>query len=98
MDIEKYLKDLSPELQEKARGCKSTDELIALAEQEGVALPQEALAAIAGGNDPEVGKCGENPPCPKCGSKHVYEDGLPGDWTWYKCQDCGHEWKRFTPR
>lgn len=97
MDIESYIKDLSPELQEKARGCKSTTELLALAKQEGVALPDEAMAAIAGGDDQEVGKCRSIPPCPKCGSKNVVEESWIGDWTWYKCQHCKHEWEEFTP-
>lgn len=42
-------KDLTPELQEKARACKSTEELIALAEQEGYELGDDELAAISGG-------------------------------------------------
>jgi len=92
MDIEKYLKGLSPELQEKARACKSTDELRALAEQEGVALPPEALAAIAGGNDPEVGKCSDVT-CPLCGSKNYEYEGEQGLYYYYQCRDCQYEWK-----
>ena len=32
MDIESYIKDLDPDLQEKARACGSVEELIALAD------------------------------------------------------------------
>ena len=59
MDIESHIKDLSPELQEKARACGSVGELMALAKEAKVPLPDEALAAIAGGDDPEAGGCKE---------------------------------------
>lgn len=43
--------DLSPEQREKALTCKSLDELIELAKQEGVELSDEQLDAISGGLD-----------------------------------------------
>ena len=49
IDIEKYIRDLSPELQEKARACQTVDELLALAEENNLALPDEAAEAVAGG-------------------------------------------------
>ncbi len=49
IDIEKYIKDLSPELQEKARACKSYRELADLATENKVPLPDEALEYVAGG-------------------------------------------------
>lgn len=42
-------KDLSPELQEKARACKTAEEIVALAKQEGYDLSDEELDALAGG-------------------------------------------------
>ena len=39
---------LSPELKEKARGCKSPEELLALAEKEGYKLSDEEMEAVAG--------------------------------------------------
>ena len=66
--IEKYIKDLSPELQEKARKCRSISELLELAKAEKVEVPPEALEAIAGGKGQEVGSCGD-PKCKKCGSR-----------------------------
>ena len=51
MSFEDYIKDLSSDLQEKARACGSFDELLALAKENKVPLPDEALAAIAGGED-----------------------------------------------
>ena len=44
------LKDLTPEQREKARACKSAEELIALAEQEGYEMSDDELSAIAGGD------------------------------------------------
>jgi len=41
--------DLSPELQEKARACKSNEELLKLAAEEGMTLTDEELEEIAGG-------------------------------------------------
>ena len=71
MDIESYIKDLAPELQEKARACGSVEELLALAKESKVPLPDEALEAIAGGNGVDSDGCGMKPKCPNCGSKDV---------------------------
>lgn len=43
--------DLSDELKKKAEACKTADELIALAEAEGVELSDEQLDAMSGGVD-----------------------------------------------
>ena len=43
--------NLSDELKEKAKACKTMDELMALAGKEGIELPDEALDAVAGGCD-----------------------------------------------
>ena len=64
MDIESYIKDLSPELQEKARACGGVEELLALAKDAKIPLPDEALEAIAGGDDDdEDGSCGGKVKC-----------------------------------
>lgn len=96
MNLEDYIKDLDPELQEKARACGSAEELLALAKEAKVPLPDEALAAIAGGDDQEVGGCGD-PVCPKCGSSNLDLMGKERDsnhplfWIYhYVCKDCGH--------
>ena len=41
--------DLSPELKAKARNCKNADELLALAQGEGIDLSDEELEAVSGG-------------------------------------------------
>ena len=88
MNLEDYIKDLDPELQEKARACGSVEELLALAKEAKVPLPDEALAAIAGGDDADPENCAK-PTCPKCGSHNIEEDWLHGV---HRCKHCGYEW------
>ena len=42
--------ELTPEQMDKARACKDSDELVALAKSEGVELTDDQLDAIAGGS------------------------------------------------
>ena len=42
-------KDLSPELRDKARKCKTPKEILALANEEGYELSEEELQAVSGG-------------------------------------------------
>ena len=48
MDFEKL--DISLELREKAKACKSPEELLALAKSEGYKLSDAEMEAVAGGN------------------------------------------------
>ena len=41
--------DLTPEQMEKAKACKSVEELLALAASEGMELSDEEISAISGG-------------------------------------------------
>lgn len=41
--------DLSPELREKAKACKTPEEMLALAKEEGYKLSDEEMEGIAGG-------------------------------------------------
>ena len=41
--------DISPELKEKARACKTPDEILALAKKEGYKLSDEEMQAVSGG-------------------------------------------------
>ena len=42
--------DLTPEQQEKARACKTPEDILALAKEEGFELSDEDLEAVSGGN------------------------------------------------
>ena len=46
----KNFTDLAPEQQEKARACKTPEEMLVLAKEEGFELSDEDLEAISGGN------------------------------------------------
>ncbi len=41
--------DLSPELKEKAKACKTPEDILALAKEEGYTLSEEELDGLAGG-------------------------------------------------
>ena len=74
--FEKYIKDLSPELQEKARQCKTKEELDAFIAENEIELPEDALEMVSGGF------CTGD--CPK-GGKHDWDV-----YTSYKeCKKCG---------
>ncbi len=96
MNLDDYIKNLAPELQEKARACSSTAELLALAKEAKIPVPDEVLAAIAGGEDPDAGYC-VKPKCPRCGSKNTEpcdrgSVGILVDDEVYRCKDCGYKW------
>lgn len=100
MNLEDYTKDLAPDLQEKARACGSVEELMALAKEAKVPLPEEALAAIAGGDDSDVGYC-QNPKCPKCGSRNTEPCDKEGseiiwDEETFRCKDCGCKFRAWV--
>ena len=92
MDLEQFIKDLPPELLEKAKQCKSTDELLALIQEEKVELPDEALEAIAGGKGHSGKSCGKSIKCPKCGSKNVRGVTAVYVYVELRCKDCGYTW------
>ncbi|MBQ6676245.1 MAG: hypothetical protein IJM75_08945 [Ruminococcus sp.] len=48
-NFEKYIEGLSPELQEKARACKTKEELNAFIAENNLELPEEALEMVSGG-------------------------------------------------
>ena len=74
--------NLTDEQQAKAAACKSPEELLALAREEGMELSDEDLAKISGGG-------GSKRSCPSCGSEHiVWDDFL----SMFICRDCGYEY------
>ncbi|MBQ9002128.1 MAG: Nif11-like leader peptide family natural product precursor [Eggerthellaceae bacterium] len=52
--------DISPELREKAKACKTPEEIMALAKKEGYKLSEDELEAVSGGSwgsIPEDSEC-----------------------------------------
>ena len=49
INFKDYIKDLSPELQEKAKACKTTDELLKLADENDIEIPGDVLETVSGG-------------------------------------------------
>ena len=87
------LKGLSKEQIAKLRECKSQEEIIALAKQEGIELTDEQLAAISGGGACSVvSDIGDkiNPfDCPFCG----YNGKFDKDGNEITCPKCGKTWR-----
>ena len=58
--------DLDPKLIEKAKACKTAEDLVALVGEEGVELTNEQIEAISGGGDEWYSLCDDNEGnCPK---------------------------------
>ncbi|GEM_PF-528644 len=103
MNIEAYIKDLPPELQEKAKACKNYDEMIKLAQEDNIELPDEVLDMVSGGmficdNIFAEQAAPKGMVCPKCKSTKVKLK--PSDtvskasssfipYEKYKCESCG---------
>ena len=81
------LKGLTDEQIKKVEACNSSEEVLALAKAEGVALTDEQLEAVSGGG------CFQREKCPKCGSRNTgigeYDKKAGKNYTW--CNSCGHE-------
>ena len=75
----------------KVKACKSHEELLALAKEEGIELTDEQLNAVSGGGAcTVVSNIGDkiNPwDCPKCGANRPIKDGRE-----YTCEKCGYTW------
>lgn len=81
---EELLKGLTDEQINKLKECKTQEERLQLAKDEGMELTDEQLEAVNGGN------CLNDPTCPNCGDRVPYESGT--DDFWFTCPKCG---KRF---
>ena len=88
-----YLKDLPPELQEKAKNIKTREELTAFLSDNDVELPEDVLEAVSGGTICGDFKYGGPDACPKGGDHewtklHVLESGITAR---FRCTKCGEE-------
>lgn len=58
--------DLTPEQMEKARACKTPEDMLNLAREEGYELSEDELTAISGGVSWDcISDCPEHMPCPQ---------------------------------
>ena len=82
-NFEKYIGELSPEMQEKARQCKDMTELNALLAENDVELSEDALSAVAGGCSTSSDKYDQGDLygqiCPECMNELRYWDKCYND-------------------
>ena len=86
-ELEKYVGELSPEMQEKARACKTMEELNTLLAENDVELSEDALQAVAGGCSASDDYYKKGDPvlqdrkaiCPSCGGQLYYWDMCHGE-------------------
>ena len=58
--------ELNPEQQAKARECKTLEDVLAFAKEEGYELTDEELAAVSGGVSWDcISDCPDHTPCPQ---------------------------------
>ena len=90
------LAGLSQEQIKRVSQCKSTEELLALAKEEGYALSDEQLAAVSGGGCLSTDAPDLSKKCPKCGrmvaGRYVGRKSYYGLVYEFNCE-CGYTWK-----
>ena len=80
------LKGLTEEQIAKVKACKSQEELLALAKEEGIELTDEQLEAVSGGfcdSSPKIYAC---PVCKSKAAVHVIQEAA--NYTRYECTNC----------
>lgn len=84
---QELLKNLTEEQIAKVKECKSQDEFLALAKEEGVELTDEQLTAINGGCNTSSKEFYEidNMQCPVCLNWHCMEKVSEA---WFRCKWC----------
>ena len=89
---EELLKGLSEEQIAKIKECKNTEEVLAIAKEEGIELTDEQLEAVSGG-----GCTKETVHCRNCGSINLTKRavGVAHRVSGYRftCNDCGAQWE-----
>lgn len=81
------LKGLIEEQIAKVKACKSQEEMLALAKQEGIELTDEQLEAVSGGS-----ACGYESTCRKCNCTDLHVNVMP-HYIAYRCYSRGYEWQ-----
>ena len=81
---EELLKGLTEEQIAKVKACKNTEEMLAVAKEEGVELTDEQLEAVSGGQC--FGITGVT--CASCGSSMLDKKDDNGKVIVYYCRNC----------
>ena len=83
---EELLKGLSEEQIKRIKACRSQEEMLAIAKEEGIELNDEQLEAVNGG-------CGGNSglTCPHCGKSDYGYQGVDFGYRIYTCNSCGRK-------
>ena len=89
---EELLKGLTEEQIAKVKACKSQEEVLKVAKEEGVELTDEQLEVVSGG-----GSCSSRRyTCDRCGSdltsRFEYGTGKHEGWHHVRCNKCGNTW------
>ncbi len=86
---EELLKGLTEEQIAKIKACKSQEEILKLAKEEGIELTDEQLEAVSGGSCSGYA-------CYRCGSdlsnRFEYGTGEHEGWHHVRCNKCGATW------
>lgn len=83
---EELLQGLTEEQTKRLKECKSSEEILKLAKEEGIELTDEQLEAVSGGN------CITDFDCPKCGG--TIDGGSSDDYYNFTCPHCGYKFKK----
>ena len=90
------LKGLTEEQIAKVKECKSIEEIVAMAKQEGIQLTDEQLQAVNGGGCNSAEKPTH---CPRCNSTNIRVEGVKHEMSFSdyyykcKCKDCYYKWE-----
>ena len=76
----RLLSGLNEEQLKKIKGCKTSEDLLKVATEEGIKLTEEQLEAVNGG-------CGSAMTCPHCGRANI-----ESEWFFYSIEDSGYKY------
>ncbi len=93
---EDLLKGLTKEQIARVKACKTQEELLKLAKEEGVQLNDEQLEAVNGGGCNSATKPTH---CPRCNSTNIRYESCKHEMSFSdyyykcKCKDCYYKWE-----
>ena len=85
---EELLKGLSEEQIAKIKACKSKEEMLALAKEEGIELTDEQLEAVSGGCNTGNVRC---PRSDNWAARHW----IGSNYVDHECWKCGYCWREY---